>query len=70
MKSTYLIALLYSLLFARVSGRFEVFPASQHITALKQESRPRSCSELGPPVCSPADLEFVYNCVYSWSDDL
>ena len=27
-KSTYLIALLYSLLFARVSGRFEVFSAS------------------------------------------
>ena len=27
-KSTYLIALLYSLLFARVSGRFEAFSAS------------------------------------------
>ena len=28
LKSTYLIALLYSLLFARVSGRFEAFLAS------------------------------------------
>ena len=27
-KSTYFIALLYSLLFARVSGRFEAFSAS------------------------------------------
>ena len=27
-KSTYIIALLYSLLFARVSGRFEVFSAT------------------------------------------
>ena len=70
MKSTYLIALLFSLLFAHVSGRFEVFPASQHITALKQESRPRYFSELGPPVCNPADFEFVYSCVYSLSDNL
>ena len=28
MKSTYLIALLYSLLFAHVSGRFEAFSAN------------------------------------------
>ena len=46
MKSTYLIALLYSLLFARVSGRFEAFSESELVIIWTLAKQMRSWQNL------------------------